>query len=457
MKKIAIIILICILAFHSQGIVCLAEVNDVHEKTSQGIIVALDPGHDKKHAGATYGDLLEHILTLKIANYCKEELEKHNIQVYMTREDEPCLYPDVVNSGKCIEQRVIAAKKAGAQMYVSIHINAEQNGSKANGVEVIYPNDSWKEDHGKQGGLLAQSIQNELVQLGLADRGIYTRNTTIGETYEDGSVGDYYSVQIYGKENDLPGIIVEHGFITNEADRERFLTTEEGLKALGLADARGILSYLALSEGEEPEEPVEPEQPEEPELPDTPFNDIHEDKWYYDYVMWAYENDVAHGVKEADGTYAFQPERSCTRAEFVKFLWNLVGTQSSEEAVNSFTDISKDKWYYESVLWAVENEVTHGVKEADGTYTFRPQDVCSRAHAAQFIYNYFGGKEVVEGMENPFTDISEDAWYYNAVLWGYKEGVISGIKQPDGTFRYAPEENVTRAQVVKLIKCAYDK
>ena len=425
------------------------------------IVVALDPGHDAKHAGATQGELLEHILTLKIANYCKEELEKYGIEVHMTREDEACLYPDVENSGKCIEQRVIAAKAAGAQVYVSMHINAQQNGTSANGVEVIYPNDSWKQEHGRNGALLAQSIQDELVRLGLADRGIYTRDTTIGETYEDGSVGDYYSVQIYGKENDLPGIIVEHGFITNANDRETFLTTEEGLKSLGLADARGILNYLesVQSEPDTPDTPEEPEEPDTPETPDTSehlFTDISEDKWYYDYVVWAYKNDVADGIKEADGTYTFQPDKTCTRAEFVQFLWNLVGSEVSVEVENPFTDIESDKWYYDSVLWAVENGVTSGIKQADGTYIFSPQETCTRAQAAQFIYNLFGEEAIAGGMENPFTDIEEGKWYYNAVLWGYENGIIAGMKQPDGTFVYAPDDYVTRAQVVKLIKCAYE-
>ena len=59
-------------------------------------------------------------------------------------------------------------------------------------------------------------------------------------------------------------------------------------------------------------------------------------------------------------------------------------------------------------------------------------------------------------MENPFTDIEEDDWYYNAVLWGYSKGIIAGFEQADGTYKYAANQDVTRAQVVKLIQCAYE-
>lgn len=217
-------------------------------RTNSSIVIALDPGHDARHAGATANGLLEHELTLKIANYCKEELEKYdNVEIYMTREDESCPYPATASSGKCIEQRAIAAAAAGAQIYVSMHLNAQAGGTTANGAEVIFPNDSWKENVGNQGEALAQSIQDELVKLGLTDRGIYTKDTTIGEIYEDGSISDYYAVQIYNKRNGIPGIIIEHAFITNKNDVNNFLKTEDGLKKLGLADATGIANYLGLS------------------------------------------------------------------------------------------------------------------------------------------------------------------------------------------------------------------
>ena len=188
-----------------------------------------------------------------------------------------------------------------------------------------------------------------------------------------------------------------------------------------------------------------------------PFTDIEEGKWYYEYVIWAYENEVADGVKEADGTYTFRPEENCTRAQFVQFLYNIAGEKVSEDVENPFTDIAEGKWYYNAVMWAVENGVTNGIKEADGTYTFRPEETCTRAQAARFIYNLVGEGAVASGTENPFTDIEEGKWYYNAILWGVEEGIINGIKQADGTYKFVPEDNVTRAQVVKMISCAYDE
>ena len=94
----------------------------------------------------------------------------------------------------------------------------------------------------------------ELTKLGLADRGIYSKDTTINERYPDNSLSDYFAVQIYNKENGIPGIIVEHAFISNSNDVNRFLASESGLKQLGAADAAGIAKYLGLLKGQWKEE-----------------------------------------------------------------------------------------------------------------------------------------------------------------------------------------------------------
>ena len=218
------------------------------EVRNSEIVVALDPGHDDRHGGATHNGLVEQDLTLKIANYAKAELETYQgVQVYMTRTTSACPYPETDSSGKCIEQRVIAAAKVGAKIYVSIHLNATEKDTTPSGAEVIYPNSNWKSQVGADGKALAQSILDELVKLGLKDRGIYCKDSTINEKYEDGSASDYFSVQIYGKEQGIPGIIVEHAFMTNMSDVNNFLRTEEGLKSLGVADATGIAKFLGLS------------------------------------------------------------------------------------------------------------------------------------------------------------------------------------------------------------------
>lgn len=213
---------------------------------SSEIVVAIDPGHDARHVGANKNGLKEEELTLKIANYLKAELETYeNVRVYMTRTTAACPYPSTSSSGKCIEQRAIAAANAGARIYVSLHLNSSTS-SAPSGAEVIYPNNSWKPEVGNNGKELAQKIQDELVKLGLADRGIYYKNTSVNEKYPDGSISDYFAVQIYNKERGIPGIIVEHAFLSNGNDVNRFLRTEEGLKSLALADARGIADFLGV-------------------------------------------------------------------------------------------------------------------------------------------------------------------------------------------------------------------
>ena len=214
---------------------------------SGNIVVALDPGHDDRDAGASYYGLREEALTLKIANYCKEELEKYaGVEVYMTRTSSKCPYPNATPAGGCITARANAAAKAGAKIFVSFHLNAGV--SSAKGAEVIIPNYNWKSDVGAQGRELASKILSELTSLGLYNRGLYYKTGTDPEyKYPDGSLEDWFTVQVANKYNGIPGIIVEHAFLTNSGDVNNFLNNEAGLKKLGVADATGIAKYLGLS------------------------------------------------------------------------------------------------------------------------------------------------------------------------------------------------------------------
>ena len=219
--------------------------DDGVQTRNTNLVVALDPGHDSSHAGASANGVREEVLTLKIAQYCKAELEKYaGVSVYMTRTSAACPHPGG-SSAKDIEQRVADAVKAGASIYVSIHLNSSKS-SSAKGAEVIYPNSSWKPQVGADGKRLAKLIEDELVGIGLERRAIYSKNTTIGETYEDGSISDYFTVQISAKEHGIPGIIVEHAFVTNSSDVNNYLNNETGLKKLGVADATGIAKYFGL-------------------------------------------------------------------------------------------------------------------------------------------------------------------------------------------------------------------
>lgn len=216
-------------------------------KTTAGnIVIVLDPGHDNTHAGArNTSGLKEEELTLKIAQYCKEELENYDgITLYMTRSSSVCPHPGTT-SVVCNSNRVAYAKSVGADVYVSFHLNTAAAAS-ASGAEVYYPNGNYNASVGSQGKALADQIQQKLVALGLNNRGIKIMYSQDGSTYPDGSLADYYGVIKNSKLNGFPGIIIEHAFMSNAADAGSFLSSEEGLKKLGIADAQGIVANYSL-------------------------------------------------------------------------------------------------------------------------------------------------------------------------------------------------------------------
>ena len=212
---------------------------------AEDYVVMLDPGHDATHCGANKNGLREEVLTLKIAQYCKAELEQYkHVKVYMTRESAACPLPGSTSVADNLN-RVATAASVGADIYVSIHLNSAGTGA-AKGAEVFYPNSNYRPGIGSAGANLATQIQRQLVALGLNNRGISIRNSGDGSRYPDGSLADYYAVIKHSKNAGFPGVIVEHAYVSNASDAA-FLKSESNLQALGIADATGIAEYLGLS------------------------------------------------------------------------------------------------------------------------------------------------------------------------------------------------------------------
>ena len=226
------------------------------------MVIVLDPGHGGSDPGSINKEagLVESELNWKVANYCKEELEKYNgIKVYLTRNNK--------DQAMELKDRVDFAKSKKATLFVSIHMNSATAAPAAKGAEVYYPNanGNYGSNIHEDGKEVAQNILDELVKLGLTNRGVkfenssYDRNdvTTKTETdeygnthtttynntvYNDNKASDYYYVIRESKRNGFPGIIVEHAFISNAEDAEK-LKKDSFLKDLGVADAKGILKY----------------------------------------------------------------------------------------------------------------------------------------------------------------------------------------------------------------------
>ena len=198
------------------------------------IVIALDPGHGGSDGGASANGLVESELNWTIMTYCKAELETYEgVEVYVTKtEDETLL---------SLETRVNRAVAYGADVFISIHINA----GGASGSEVYVPNDSsYLYELHTDGTELGESILEQLEDLGLKNRGVQTRDSS-EYYYSDGSIADYYGVIRYARKAGMVGIIIEHAYIDNSSNAA-FLSSESNLKKLGIADATGIAEYFGL-------------------------------------------------------------------------------------------------------------------------------------------------------------------------------------------------------------------
>ena len=167
------------------------------------------------------------------------------------------------------------------------------------------------------------------------------------------------------------------------------------------------------------------------------FVDVATGSYYEDAVDWAVENGITKGT---DDTH-FSPDGICTRAQAATFLWRAAGSPKPETRAMPFTDVPVGSYYYDAVLWAVENGITKGTSNT----TFSPNMTCTRAQIVTFLWR--SEKSPAAGTANLFVDVKSTVYYADAVLWAVKENITKGTTSTT----FSPNVDCTRAQIVTFL------
>lgn len=168
----------------------------------------------------------------------------------------------------------------------------------------------------------------------------------------------------------------------------------------------------------------------------TDFIDVPAGSYYEDAVAWA----VARNITSGTGKNTFSPDMTCTRGHVVTFLWRSKGEPEPTTKNNPFRDVSEKDWFYDAVLWAVENGITSGTSAT----TFSPNDTCTTAQILTFIYRF---------LENPLVNHSnslyktyEGKYYAEPLAWADSLKMIDGLAPG-----FNPNTDCTRASTVYYI------
>ena len=170
---------------------------------------------------------------------------------------------------------------------------------------------------------------------------------------------------------------------------------------------------------------------------ENPFVDVAEGTYYYDAVLWAAENGITGGTSAT----TFSPTVTCTRAQTVTFLWRAAGSPEPEGTNMPFTDVASDAYYYDAVLWAVENGITVGTSAT----TFSPDATVTRAQNVTFLWRWAESPAVEAA--NPFTDVAANMYYHDAVLWAADAGITAGTTATT----FSPNDPCLRSQIVTFL------
>lgn len=197
MKKIVFILLITLLLLTSGVVYSKKLINKLEDKT-----IVIDPGHGGKDSGTLYKNILEKDINLSIALKLKKRLSKYNVEVMLTRNgDYDLSSPNATRRKKSdFDNRIKLINNSDADLYLSIHINYLGD-SRYYGAQVFFVKGNEE---------LASSIQREFNE--------YLKSPLKEKEMDD-------SIYMY-KKLDIQGVLIECGFISNDIERERLLSSE---------------------------------------------------------------------------------------------------------------------------------------------------------------------------------------------------------------------------------------
>lgn len=173
----------------------------------------------------------------------------------------------------------------------------------------------------------------------------------------------------------------------------------------------------------------------------SPFTDVPSGQFYSEPVLWAVENNITTGT----GAHTFSPQETCTRGQVVTFLWRAAGKPAPKSTVNPFKDVKSSDYYYQAVLWAVENGITNGTSSSK----FSPNESCTRGQVVTFLHRAFG-KPAGSGSCS-FKDVSPSNYFYDAVIWAVDRGITNGTSST----RFSPNDTCTRGEIVTFLYRAF--
>ena len=240
----------------------------------------------------------------------------------------------------------------------------------------------------------------------------------------------------------------ENGYTGDEVCAECGILLDEGkaIEATGhvWSDWKVVKEATESENGLKVRECSKCEEKEEETIPAVeqpwmnPFTDVEEGKWYYDAVAWGSKHGVVNGLTET----TFGTKENCTRAQIITFIWRAMGKPEAASADYTFKDVEEGKYYFDAMLWGVENGIITGYNED----TFAPDDKCSRSQMATFIWRLAGEPEVAAEV-SPFPDVGTGKWYTAAAIWAAEQEVVTGYS--DGTF--GPKNDVLRSETITML------
>ena len=174
------------------------------------------------------------------------------------------------------------------------------------------------------------------------------------------------------------------------------------------------------------------------------FEDVKAGDFFFDPVEWAVEQGITTGATAT----TFDPNGKCLRGHVVTFLWRAAGKPEPTSTNNPFTDVKETDFFYKAVLWAVEEGITNGLT----TTTFGPYAECNRAQVVTFLWRAMK-KPAPASAEHPFTDVAEDQFYFQPMLWAVENGITNGLTATT----FGPTSVCNRAQVVTFLYRTYNK